>query len=88
MKYTKQLPPVRHLQNLANCTQFPASRSEIVRAADYLGFSDMVKGFLDLFPANEVFENRQDFTTRCEELEILIAEERTLPEEFLRSPQD
>jgi hypothetical protein len=44
--------------------------------------------FLDLFPADEVFESKVDFMTRCEELEMFINQEREMPKEVLRSPQD
>jgi hypothetical protein len=39
-----------------------------------------------LFPADEEFDSEDDFLTRCEEVEMLIREERKMPAETLRSP--
>lgn len=47
----------------------------------------MVK-FLEQFPADEIFDSRSDFENRCEELELFIKEERDMPKERLKSPQE
>lgn len=88
MKYNKKLPPVRQLFSLATDAHFPATRKEIEDNAVSRGFTNTMTDFLDLFPADEVFENKVDFVTRCEVVEMLINEEREMPKEALRSPQD
>ena len=85
--YRYDLPPVRHLLSLASDTQFPATRHDISRNAARWGFTQTMLDFLYLFPENEVFKSRVDFMTRCEELELLLGQERALPKERL-SPQD
>lgn len=88
MVYNKILPPVRHLLSLARQTRFPATRQDITVQARTLGAPAATLDFLQLFPADETFPNRNDFVTRCEEVELLIEQQRAAPEETLRSPQD
>lgn len=88
MKYNKQLPPVRNLLTIAKDARFPASRQEVEDIARSWGFTRVMTDFLDLFPADEIFESKVDFMTRCEELEMFINQEREMPKEILRSPQD
>jgi hypothetical protein len=85
--YTKPLPRLSEITQVARQTAFPATRQEIAEPAGG-DLSMPLKNFLKLFPANETFDSRSDFTTRCQELELLITEERDMPEETLRSPQD
>ncbi|HVX47885.1 MAG TPA: DUF2795 domain-containing protein [Candidatus Saccharimonadales bacterium] len=68
-----------HLAEIAG--PFPASRQEIMRIARNYGFDREVLHFLNLFPADEVFDSRADFITRCDEVELLVREERDAPEE-------
>jgi hypothetical protein len=42
--------------------------------------------FLELFPDDETLESADDFITLCQELEVLIREEREAQDEILRSP--
>jgi hypothetical protein len=68
--------------------QFPASRREIEDIAVDWAFDDLMIDFLDRFPADESFESKVDFMTRCEELEMFINQAQEMPKEMLRSPQD
>lgn len=88
MSYDNKLPAVKHLLALAKEMEFPALRRDVEKMALKRGLSEDVVAFIDLFPADEVFQNRVDFMTRCEEVEILIDQERSSPVEYLRSPQD
>lgn len=88
MKYDKPLPPPDQLMLLAKSMEFPAGRSAIIQAAASLGLPGDVTDFLGIFPAREIFENRVDFMTRCEEIVMLMNQEREMPAETLRSPQD
>ncbi len=88
MVYNKKLPPVRQLLSLAQHTRFPATRAAAVQVANGLGSPQTVIDFLKLFPSEETFASRDEFMTRCEELELLIGQERAMPTEVLRSPQD
>lgn len=89
MIYYKPLPHIDNVRWLAKLSgPYPATRQEILEAAEDWNFSDNTIEFLRLFPADEVFKNQLDFLTRCEELELLIREERNMPAEVLRSPQD
>ena len=88
MRYKQHLPPVRFLLSLAKNTRFPASREEIARNAYDWGFTNTTINFLNLFPSIKVFKSRVNFMTRCEELEMLINEQRRAPREILHSPQD
>jgi hypothetical protein len=47
-----------------------------------------VQDFLALFPADETFTSATDLLARTQELEVLLSDERDMPEERLRSPQD
>ena len=77
-----RLPPVRYFISLAQDSHFPADTAQLQEVARQWGFPFEVTEFLGLFPPNEVFSSKTDFTTRCEELEMLIEQEK------LRSPQD
>ena len=82
------LPPVRYFISLAQDSHFPADTAQLQEVARKWGFPLAVTEFLDQFPPDEVFKNKTDFTTRCEELEMLIEQETLMPIEKLRSPQD
>lgn len=86
MAYEKILPTMRHLRYLAKMVQFPATCREILAVATMSGFSDTMTDFLSLFPKNEAFKNSAEFTARCEELELLIQEERSTPKDVPRNP--
>lgn len=89
MIYFKPLPHIDNVRWLAKLAgPYPATRQEIMEAAQDWNFSDNTVEFLKLFPADEQFKSQYDFLTRCEELELLIREEREMPAETLRSPQD
>lgn len=89
MVYNKQLPHVRDFLRLSRYYRpFPASRDEVVEAAEMAHMDQEMISFLMLFPASAFFKSRVDFLTRCEELEMLINQEREAPKEILHSQQD
>lgn len=89
MMYDKQLPRVRELLHLSKVAKpFPASRKTISNIALRWGMSDAVIDFLKLFPPDLVFNSRAEFITRCEELELFIDQERKMPGDRLKSPQN
>jgi len=89
MIYTKPLPSKVKLRRLVKLVgPFPASARRIVDVAHHFGFGRDIISFLHLFHPNDIFRNRTDFMTRCEEMEILLEEERQMPPERLLSPQD
>ena len=89
MIYFKPLPHIDNIRWLARLTEpYPATCQAILETAEAWNFSDSTIEFLQLFPSDEEFASREDFLTRCEELEMSIREERTMPAEILRSSQD
>lgn len=84
--FTKQLPPLQTLASVARTAgPFPASARRIVISAVAHGFHRDVVDFLRQFHPKEIFRNRSDFITRCDELELILGEERKTPREILRS---
>ncbi len=73
---------------LAHQIPFPASQAEIISIAKSLGYGASLMNFIKLFDGDEVFSSTDDFINRCEELELLIGEEKKAPVEYLRSYQD
>lgn len=88
MTYKRQLPQVHYLLKLAKSVSFPASRDDIIRVAESSGYPESMTNFLQLFAEYDVFEGCADFMNRCEELELLIRQEREAPREYLHSQQD
>lgn len=89
MMYTKSLPRIDNILWLAKLARpFPTTAGEILTIAKKWNFSQSTIDFLKSFPKDEEFKNIEDFTTRSEELELMIREEREMPKEVLRSPQD
>ena len=85
---TTALPTTTQLIRLAKRGRFPLRRRQLERVARRNGYTSGMIEFLRLFPGDEVFENRAEFLTRCEELELFMDEERDMPKEIARSPQD
>ena len=88
MTYKRQLPQAHYLLRLAKSVEFPESRDDLIRAAEKGGYPESMKRFLKLFAAYDTFEGCADFVNRCEELELLIRQEREAPKEYLHSQQD
>lgn len=88
MAYEKPLPSKRQLLYLAKLVHFPATCREIAVVAMTYGFSELMTDFLGLFPNEEMFKNSAEFIDRCEELEILIDEERLTPKDPPSNPLD
>ena len=88
MVFTQTLPMMSTLRHLAEMDgPFPIKNRHVILAAERFWFKENVIDFLKLFPPDEVFRSRKDFLNRCEELELMIREERGMPKEVLRSPQ-
>lgn len=67
---------------------YPQAAGKIQNTSDRLRMPNDVRSFVRLFPQDITFLDEEDFLTRSEELSMLIEEERKMPEENLRSPQD
>lgn len=89
MIYIKALPRIDNILWLSKLARpFPTTAGDVLDKARKWSFSKSTLDFLKLFPRDEVFENGDDFFTRCEEIEMMLREERAMPVEFLRSPQE
>lgn len=89
MTYGKSLPRIDNILWLKALSRpFPATTADILEKARLWHFSTNTIDFLKLFPENEIFESEEEFLTRCEELEMMIREERAMPIEGMLSPQD
>ena len=88
MTYNTALP---HIDNIlwlrALARPFPTTAGRILDIAATWNFSKNTLSFLSLFPHHEVFENGNDFLSRCEQLELLIRDERAMPVEHLNSQE-
>ena len=82
------LPPAQEFIRLAQDTHFPADAARLREVARKLDFPLAVIDFLEQLPPDEVFKNKTEFTTFYEELEMLIEQQKLMPKEELRSPQD
>ena len=81
MSYTKRLPQLSGLARLSDYALFPATVAELRGVAYKHKASQSIIDFLALFSPGDSFGSRQDFLTSCEELELLIREERKMPRE-------
>lgn len=89
MIYTEPLPRTSEIARLAGSIRsFPTTRQAITTTAASRGFDKDTQNFLELFPPGVRFDSRDDFITRCEELELLLREEAAADEETLLSSQD
>ena len=88
MVFSKKSPRIDNVLWLVKLARpFPTSAGNILAIARAWNFSQSTINFLELFSLNEIFENGDDFLTRCEELEILATDKEDMPRELLRSPQ-
>lgn len=75
--YTEPLPRAKSIQRLVKVSgPFPATAKAISQIARQKGLDRDTLHFLELFPEDEVFEDREDLSTRSEELIFLIKEEQ------------
>lgn len=89
MVYVKALPRMDKIQRLNDLvTSYPTTTGDVLKTARHWSFSNSTIDFLQLFPRDEVFESSADFLARCEELELMIREERHMPVEIPRNPLD
>ena len=85
MNYTQELPNLDNLNWIAGMAgSFPVSAGAVRRLAETWKLNKSVVDFLKLFPEDEEFDNREDFITRCEDLELIIKEERDMPYESVQ----
>lgn len=88
MVYSEPLPTVGETERLAQLAEFPVSSRTIAQIARGQGFDRRMLGFLELFPAGEKFDSRDDFLARSEEIILLVREQHEMPEETVLSQQD
>lgn len=89
MIYTQQLPEIKALDKLADQVKnYPESAFGITNLARDMNCEKEIIAFLRLFDPHHMFSSQDEFITCCEELQLLLQEERTMPKERLRSPQD
>jgi len=79
MTYDGPLPTIRRLKKLAEWSgPFPMKSHHMVIDAERFRFDSTTIQFLQLFPHDEVFENRTDFLCHCASLETTIRAGRLL----------
>lgn len=83
---TQSLPAEQELVGLAYAVAFPATRNEIIAAAEQQHSGAGTIDFIRLFDSTDWFENGVDFINRCEEISLCLSEESKAPQEQLRSP--
>lgn len=88
MKRMRTYSLERQLTELARNVPFPITCSELTVVARYVNCSPATLRLLQRFNPDDVFENGIDFINRCDEVKLLIAEERRAPKELLLSRQD
>ncbi len=89
MVYNNPLPRIDNILWLARLSlPFPATAGDIYEVAEMWRFNKSTLDFLRLFPTDEVFTSRENFLRRCEELELLLREERPATIDTILSLQD
>lgn len=89
MIHTRTLPTTDSIMHLAEVAgPFPVTRQKIAMTARHYGFDSETLRFLELFPADEVFDSREDFSVRSQELMFLMREERDMDPDYPLSSQD
>lgn len=83
---TTPLPTEHQLSALARTIIFPATRDEVLAAAEHGHHTRATLNFIRMFDPSDHFENASDFINRCEEVALCIGEESHAPQEQLRSP--
>ncbi|HVV67104.1 MAG TPA: DUF2795 domain-containing protein [Candidatus Saccharimonadales bacterium] len=75
--YTEPLPKAKNIERLVRAAgPFPATAGAVMETARRRGLDADTLHFLELFPEDEIFESREDLSTRSEELIFLIKEEQ------------
>jgi hypothetical protein len=88
MTYTKQLPTGSEIIELAkNIEEFPILSQRLLYLARRKGTSRRLINLLKLFPPYLEFDSRAMLVNLCEDLRILIEQERYSPFEFVMNPQ-
>lgn len=87
MIYAKGLPTMGDLQRLAaDIRNYPISDLGVIQFAEHSGYDDNMVNFLKLFYRQIIFHSRTEFLNYCRLVRKLMAVERQLPAEQLRSP--
>jgi hypothetical protein len=87
--YNRAIPRINNIRWLTRLAMpFPATAGDIAAVATAWRFDKATLEFLALFPEDVVFNSREDFLTRVEELELLLQEEAQAPAEAALSSQD
>lgn len=88
MTYNKPLPRIQDLLWLAKLARpYPTTAGSILALAKLWYFNKSTQDFLRQFTADETFKSGDDFLDRCNELELLIREERLMSKGALQGPQ-
>lgn len=81
----KTLPHIDNLRWLIELSRpYPVTAEEMLGVAETWKFSKSTIKFLKQFPADEMFENENDFTNRYKELRFMMHEEWNMPVEIVR----
>jgi len=89
MQYTKRMPAIKELRQLAREVEnYPITGLGIAQYAEHMGYNDDTVDFIKLFSRKMVFVNQADFVDHCSLLERLLTEESKQPYENLKSPQE
>jgi hypothetical protein len=89
MIFNRPIPRINNIRWLSRLAMpFPTTAGEIAVVAADWRFDKSTLEFLTLFPEDVVFESREDFLTRVEDLELLLQEEVTAQPEAALSSQD
>jgi hypothetical protein len=85
MTQFKALPHIDNLRWLIELSRpFPVSAEEVLDIAITWKFSESTIKFLKQFPADEIFDDEEDFTNRYKELRFMKHEEWAMPIEIVR----
>jgi hypothetical protein len=77
MIYTEPLPKNANIEHLAQLAgPFPMTGEATARLAQKHGFDADTLHFLELFPSDTIFQDRQDLEDRLAEVLFLIQEEQ------------
>jgi hypothetical protein len=89
MTYAGPLPSTSSIERLGKLVpEFPAAMRDLLRISENERSGADLLSFLQLFPKDELFLSLDDFLSRSYRLRLFIQEERDMPPEKTRSPQD
>lgn len=89
MTYDRLLPTELQLVRISDlAAPYPIQARTMAAIAKKEHAPLAVRDFLTLFTPHTIFESAADFVNRSMKLRLLIHEERGMPVEYPRSPQD